>query len=100
MCADEGPFPVSVTLTDDTPGAATATASSTANVAEGDVLLGAGSTIAATEGQSFTGTVATFTDTGYPGNAASDFTATIDWGDGAITTGIVAGSGGARTGVG
>jgi hypothetical protein len=46
-----------------------------------------------TQGTSFTGVVATFSD----GNALappSDFTATITWGDGATTTGSVVGLGG------
>ncbi|HET8980289.1 MAG TPA: hypothetical protein VFN87_19210 [Solirubrobacteraceae bacterium] len=37
--------------------------------------------ISATAGQQFAGTVATFAD-GDPGGTASDYTATIDWGDG------------------
>jgi hypothetical protein len=40
--------------------------------------------------------VATFTDT-YTGNVASDFLATVDWGDGTTTTGTVSGSTGAFT---
>jgi hypothetical protein len=54
-----------------------------------------GTTITATEG-STTGTIpiATFTDAN-PNATASDFTATIDWGDGSTTAGtIVAQSGG------
>src|SRR5262249_47754926 len=48
-----------------------------------------------TEGYLFSGTVAGFTNIGYPNNPASDFTATIDWGDGTTTAGTVtAGSGG------
>jgi hypothetical protein len=81
-------------LTDDAPGTASATATSTVFVAEGDVLSGSGISIDVTEGQSFTGEVATFTNTGYPGNPASDFTATIDWGDGTTTVGTVSGTSG------
>jgi len=40
------------------------------------------------QGQAFDGTVATFTDTNV-NNVASDFVATIDWGDGTTTAGIV-----------
>jgi FG-GAP-like repeat/FG-GAP repeat len=39
-------------------------------------------------------TVATFTDSNN-GDTAADFTATIDWGDGTTTTGVVTGGGGA-----
>src|SRR5262249_9707640 len=42
----------------------------------------------ATEGQVFSGTVATFTDTN-PANTAFGFAATIDWGDGTTTAGAV-----------
>jgi PKD repeat protein len=90
--ADEGSFTAKVTLTDDAPGTATATATSTVNIAEGDVLTGTGATVGATEGTAFSGTVATFTDTN-TGNTASDFTASIDWGDGTTTSGTVSGSG-------
>lgn len=40
--------------------------------------------------------VDTFSNTGYPGNSAADFTATIKWGDGQTTAGIVAGGSGAN----
>jgi PKD repeat protein len=94
---DEGSFTTTVTLTDDAPGTASATATGVANVAEGDVLIGTGLTITPTEGSTFTGAVATFIDTGYPGNSPSDFTATIDWGDGTTTTGTVSGANGLFT---
>jgi hypothetical protein len=94
--ADEGANSVSVTLTDDAPGTATATAQSTANVAEGDVLTGTGTPIAITEGQAFSGAVATFTDTN-TSNVTGDFTATIAWGDGSTSVGTVSGSNGAFT---
>src|SRR5262249_34834341 len=51
-------------------------------VAEADVLTGTGLSITPTVESTFTGAVATFSDTGYPDNSPSDFTATIDWGDG------------------
>jgi hypothetical protein len=91
---DEGTFTTKVTLSDDVPGTGTATATGAATIAEGDVLSGTGSPISGTEGQSFSGTVATFTNTGFLANPSSDFTATIDWGDGTTTTGTVAGSAG------
>jgi hypothetical protein len=57
-------------------------------------ITAAGMTVAATEGSPFTGTVATFTD---PDRAAtpSDYSATIDWGDGSpLDTGVVTGGSG------
>ncbi|HEX5446523.1 MAG TPA: DUF4214 domain-containing protein, partial [Pirellulales bacterium] len=93
--ADEGTYQVTVIATE-TDAAATATATLTANITEGDVLVGA-ATVNATEGIAFNGAVATFTDTGYPGNTAGDFSAVIDWGDGTTTAGTVGGSAGAFT---
>ena len=49
--------------------------------------------IAASEGVSFSGPVATFTDSD-TAQEASNFTATIDWGDGTATAGVVAGAAG------
>src|SRR5205085_1557505 len=87
---------VAVTLTDDAPGTATATANSTANVGEGDFGTLIPTTISATEGISFSGAVGSFTD-GYTGQVASDFTATIDWGDGTTDVGVVSGGNGLFT---
>jgi glycosyltransferase involved in cell wall biosynthesis len=60
----------------------------TVTVTEGDVLTPSGTTISVPQGQTFNGTVATFTDTNI-NNVASDFVATIDWGDGTTTSGVV-----------
>ena len=95
--ADEGKFTVTVTVAE--PAAtptATATATLTANVADEDLLTGSAA-VQATEGIAFNGAVARFTDSGYPGNVAGDFTANIDWGDGTTTAGSVSGSGGTFT---
>ncbi len=89
---DEGTFSTTVTLTDNSPGTAMATANGTANVAEGDFGSLNSMTITATEGVNFSGAVASFTDEGNPLQVASDFTASIDWGDGTTTTGSVSGS--------
>ena len=51
-------------------------------------LSGTLAAVAATEGTSFSGTVATFTDTNTV-DSASNFRGTIDWGDGTTTTGVV-----------
>src|SRR5262249_21715957 len=92
--ADEGSFTASVTLADDAPGTATAMVTNQVTVTEADTLIPAGTTIAGTEGFLFSGQVASFTNTGFPGNPASDFTATIDWGDGTTSAGTVGGGGG------
>jgi hypothetical protein len=49
--------------------------------------------VTSVEGSSFSGTAGTFTDTN-PNQPASDFTATIDWGDGTTSTGTIAGGNG------
>ncbi|OYV85888.1 MAG: hypothetical protein B7Z73_12710, partial [Planctomycetia bacterium 21-64-5] len=88
----------SVVLSDDGAGTAVATAIGAANVAEADVLTPVAATVSATEGTTFTGAVATFSNTGYATSPASDFTATIDWGDGSSTTlGTVSNSAGTLT---
>jgi hypothetical protein len=91
--ADEGAFTAAVTLTEDAPGTASATANNTVTVTEGDTLTPNSVTITPTEGTGFSGTVATFSDS-FTGNVAGDFTATIDWGDGTTTAGTVSGGGG------
>ena len=63
---------------------AQASASGSVAVAEGDVLTGHGTIFRPKAGQSFTGTVATFSDTD-TANVGGDFTATINWGDGTTT---------------
>jgi hypothetical protein len=89
------PRPITVTITDD--GGMTATAHTTASVADA-ALTATGMTITPAPGTPFNGTVATFTDA-YPGepDGARDFTAMIDWGDGVTTAGTVGGSNGSYT---
>jgi hypothetical protein len=94
--ADEGSFTVTATLTDDAPGSASASATITATVAEADTLSGTGAPVSVPEGQAFSGTAATFSDTN-AANTASDFTATIDWGDGTTSPGTVSGGQGSFT---
>jgi hypothetical protein len=93
--ADEGSDTASVTLTH-TADLSTSTVSGAVSVAEADVLTPHGMSIAANAHQLFSGAVATFTD-GNTANVASDFTATVDWGDGTTTAGTVSGSGGSFT---
>jgi hypothetical protein len=58
-----------------------------------DVLTASGDTVAATEGASFTGDVASFTDTNTSATL-SNFSALINWGDGSSTSaGIIAANG-------
>jgi hypothetical protein len=56
-------------------------------------ITAAGKTVSATEGEGFSGTVATFEDRD-TSSTASDYSATIEWGDGAKSTGTVTGGSG------
>jgi len=91
--ADEGSFPLGVTITD-TANNTTLPLSGTVAAAEADVLTAQGLTFTANPGQAFSGTVATFTDSD-TSNVASDFSATIDWGDGTTTAGVITDTAGA-----
>jgi len=88
--AQGGQYDVLADVRDDAPGVAEDTATSTANVG---LYNGAGATLNGTEGTAVSGTTATFTD-GDTADAASAFSASIDWGDGTTTTGTVTGSNG------
>jgi PKD repeat protein len=94
--ADEGSFTFIVTVSEIGAGGLTANSSGTATVSENDVLSGTPATFSAQAQTPFTGVVATFTDTD-TANVPSDFTATINWGDGNTTAGTVAGGGGTFT---
>jgi hypothetical protein len=84
--AEEGPYQTQVTVTD--VGGSKTVAVGTANV--GDAALTAtGVTVTAPIFPAFSGVIAKFTDAN-PGAPLSDFTATIDWGDGITSPGIVA----------
>jgi hypothetical protein len=92
--ATDGTYTVtfSITETGDDHDSATATAVATVGEA-GRGIFPAASPISATEGAVVSGTIATFIDGGAT-DPATNFTATIDWGDGTTTAGIVsAGSG-------
>ena len=93
--ADEGSELLGVTITD-TANSTTLPLSGTVTVAEGDVLTPHGLTFTANPGQAFTGTVATFTDSD-TANVAGDFTATINWGDGTTTAGVITDTAGTIT---
>ena len=84
--AEEGTYGTSVTIID--AGGSTASATSTATIADA-ALSAAGTAITGTEGAVIPATtVASFTDAN-PNAPASDFTATITWGDGVSSPGIV-----------
>jgi FG-GAP-like repeat len=92
--ADEASAPLTATVTRTTDNAQI-TPSGNVTVGEADALTGQGvAPISATAHQALNNVmVATFSDTD-TANFASDFTATINWGDGQTTTGTVAGSNG------
>jgi len=86
--AQSGKYQITVTVDDQT-GTLVGTATSKAVVsAAPSPLTAKGTIITPTSGQSFTGTVATFTDTNTSATTAN-FTAIINWGDGTTTTGTV-----------
>ncbi len=88
--ADEGTYPVRVKLTEpDLEGGTQQIAlTSTVKVQDADVFTPHSKSLTATSGTVWSGVVATFTDS-YTGNTPNDFNATINWGDGAITHGVV-----------
>src|SRR5262249_41460884 len=90
--ADEGLFTETVTITRTT-DSAQIFPSGTVTVFDDDNINATGvATINADPGQALNNiTVATFTDTNTI-NVAGDFVATVDWGDGTVTTGTIAGS--------
>ena len=91
--ADEGTFTVTVAVLDTADPDTAGPGSATATVGEADVFAAVTSSVAATEGTTFAGQVATFTNSGFQTNPSSDFTASIDWGDGTTTTGTLADDG-------
>jgi len=84
LYAEEGAYPVHVTVND--VGGSTTGATGTAHVA--DAPLTATAATPAATATTFSGTTATFTDAN-PNGAVSDFSATIDWGDGTTSAGTV-----------
>jgi hypothetical protein len=90
--AEEGTYNVTVKITDvDTPSN-TATANSTAKVA--DAPLTASPACSATSAQAYNGLTAKFTDAASPFGTLSDFSATINWGDSSSSAGTVSGPNG------
>src|SRR5439155_336350 len=93
---EEGSYTITISITDK--GGSTKSATATATVADAALTATGGFTVSATEGaDSGSQTVATFTDAN-PAAPLSDFSATIDWGDGTATTaGTITQSGGTGT---
>src|SRR5262249_37213136 len=92
--AEEGPYTITVSITD--VGGSTANAMPSASVSDA-TLTATGTAVSTTEGVNFSGQVASFTDAN-PTAPLGDFTVTIDWGDGSpATTGIVPQPGGVGT---
>jgi hypothetical protein len=85
---EEGSYPVKVTITDNVNSSNQLTATSTATVADAPLTASCATPTVSTA--SFSGPVATFTDAN-PFAPLSDFTATIDWGDGPTSPGVVTG---------
>ena len=94
--SDEGSFTVVTTFFENNDPTFTISTSSTATITEADaftaglIVIPPGGLV---EGQSYSGPVATFTDSGFPTNTAADLTATINWGDGTTTAGTLVGDG-------
>ena len=95
--ADEGSFPVKVTIVDNVNSSNTTTASTTATVADAALTAGTLTLTGGVEGVSPGTATFKFADAN-PLATTADFTATINWGDGATTAGVVSGpSGGVFT---
>ena len=92
--AEEGTYTVKVTITDTDNTSNTATASPTATVA--DAALKATCATPPFSAEAFAGPTAAFTDDNKAA-PSTDFTATIDWGDGTSSPGTVSGGGGSYT---
>ena len=90
--AEEGSQNFTVTITNSHATGGTANASSTATIADA-ALHSTGVAITATEGTALTSvTVASFTDDD-PAGTATDYTATIHWGDNITSAGTIAANG-------
>lgn len=89
---DEGDFTVKTTV-HDIGGTAGASVQTAATIADADVLQATPASVSAVAGQTFTATLATVTDVNTAA-VAGDFSATIDWGGGVTTAGVVTGGNG------
>ncbi len=82
---ESGEFPVIVNISDG--AGASLTLNGTANVSPSTIAIG-GADLYKTGGKFKNQLVATYSDNGGLGSAA-DYSATIDWGDGAVTPGVI-----------
>ncbi|HEV2413810.1 MAG TPA: hypothetical protein VGX27_03315 [Candidatus Dormibacteraeota bacterium] len=89
--AEEGNYSISTTITDVDSPSNSATATSTANVA--DAALTAAPACRASTLGSYNAPTATFTDAAGSLGTAANFTASVDWGDGNTSAGTVSASG-------
>jgi hypothetical protein len=78
--AEEGQYHPTVTITDTDNSSNTATANSTANVADA-ALTATGACLSTSQQFYNNGPTATFTDAAFPSGTLSDFSASINWGD-------------------
>src|SRR5207302_1207205 len=88
--AEEGTYSISVVIQDVDNPTNSATATGSATVADAALTAGQPAVISATEGSTVSGTVGSFSDAN-SGATAADFTATIQWGDGSSSAGVVSG---------
>jgi len=95
--AEDGSYQISFTVTETgtSPDVRTSN-TATVPVQEGTFILSGVAPITTPEGGSWSGTVATFQDPG-SSDPPSDYSASIDWGDGTITAGTITGSSGNYT---
>ena len=80
-----GAFPLTISVTD--PNGTVRSATTTATIASAPITADS-SNVSASAGQSFSATIATFSDSD-TSQTPSDFTATIDWGDGQVSAGQI-----------
>ena len=88
LYTEAGTHVFTLTISDSATPAQTVTVTGTASVADAALTPIASPPLTATEGASFTGQVASFSDAN-PTAPVSDFTATIFWGDGTSSLGVV-----------
>jgi hypothetical protein len=87
---EEGVYTAVLSLVDR--GGTTVSSSVTVTVDDGALGMSPGPELTVAEGQAFSGKLADFGDEN-PHAASADFAATVDWGDGVISTGSVSGGG-------
>jgi hypothetical protein len=96
--SEEGPYQVTVTITEIADVSNSAVAHSVATV--GDALLSASPACEATSLHSYNGRTATFSDAAGAFGSAADFSATIHWGDGTSSAGTISALGAGAYAVG